>query len=238
MTIGSNTVTMQEGSRYFTRLEKVGIWIYEHPTIVKVAKIATLVMGLALWVPLPWIAPMLSKMTVVALAITGALLTLASGVAFLALDLIAPMRHEMSHHAFKPRQCEGGRLYYAGDVPILSLESDNPYIVGKAHGYLCGDAISRLSRRFGWVLYTLANQPRANKLPRTIAAIKQSIPPEYLLEMEGLIEGYAQWKKEQSWWQFPKELTLDDLILFHLMPDFIHFHKGSAPLPFTSLVKS
>ena len=226
MAIEPRNISLRERSQNLTRLERVGISIHEHPTTTKVLKIAGLILGVGLLASLPFTAPILGTGIIVGFAITGLLLALASSVALFALDLIVPPHHDMKNHVYKSKQCEGGRLYYEGDVPILSLDSDDPFKAGKAHGYLCGEAINRLSKRFDLVLHTLARRPRANQLPNTLAAMRELIPAEYLREMEGLVAGYNQWAQEQHWWQFPKKLTVDDALLFHLIPDSLNFQAG------------
>lgn len=207
-----------------SRLEEAAIWIYEHPTTIKAIELSGLLSGLGLMAVPPLTLPLGSA---IALGVTGGLLSLASSVALYALDLLAPPHHDMKTHVYQPGQCPGGKLYYEGDVPILSLQADDPFEAGKAHGYLCGDAINRLTKRFGLVLHTIARQPRAEDLPNTLAKIRQEIPPAYLREMEGLVEGYNEWVKEQFWWQFPKQITVDDILLLHLMPDSLHFHPSA-----------
>jgi hypothetical protein len=112
-------------------------------------------------------------------------------------------------------------------VPILSLESDDPFKAGMAHGYLCGDAINRLSKRFDLVLHTIGKQPKADQLPKTLDVLRRSIPVRYLSEIEGLVKGYNLWAQEQHGWQAPKKITVDDALLFHLMPDSMHFQAGA-----------
>lgn len=227
MSSGSGNISLQEPRQQLTRLEQVGLWIHEYPTTTKVLKVSGMILGIGLLASLPFTVPILGTGIVVGLAITGVLLTLASSVALFALDLIVSPHHDMKNHVYQPKQCEGGRLYYEGDVPVLSLDSDDPFKAGKAHGYLCGEAIDRLTKRFDLVLHTLAKQPRANQLPNTLAEMRRVIPPEYLLEIEGLIEGYNQWAREQHCWRFPKKLTVDDALLFHLIPDSLHFQARS-----------
>ena len=208
--------------------ERAAVWIHRHPTIVKIVVIAAAILGIGLLASLPFTALFLGGGCIAAIAVGGGVLTLASSIALLILDILIPPHHNMANHAFKPGECEGGRLYYDGDVPILSLNSDDPYKAGEAHGYLCGSAISHLSRRFAFILHTLARQPRADQLsPELLADIRQKIPDNYLLEMQGLLEGYNKWAKEY-WWQLPKKITLDDILLFHLMPDSVHFHPNAS----------
>ncbi len=219
-------ISLEEPTQQLTRLEAIGFWIHEHPTTIKVLEVVSAVLGVGVLASLPFTAPVLGAGIGVSLAITGVLLTLASSVALFVLDLLVPPHHDMQNHVYKPKQCDGGRLYYEGDVPILSLDSDDPYKAGKAHGYLCGEAIDRLSKRCDLVLQTLAKQPRASQLPNTLAEIRRIIPAEYLREIEGLVDGYNQWSQEQYFWRSPKKLTIDDVLLVHLIPDSLHFYAG------------
>lgn len=204
--------------------EKIGVWIHKHPTIVKTAEISSMVLGLGALASLPFTAPAMGTGLIFGSALAGASLALASAAAMLGLDILVPPHHDMHSHVFKPAECDGGKLFYQGDVPILTLESDDPYKAGVAHGYLCGDVISQLTKRFDLVLHTLAKRPRAHQiLPELLTAIRQEIPERYLEEMKGLLDGCNKWAKE-NWLKFPKTLTLDDLLLFHLMPDSLHFH--------------
>ena len=227
MAIELGNISLHKQSPNLNRLELVSLWIHEHPTTIKILKMAGLILGVGLLASLPLTAPILGMGVAAAAAITGALLTLASSVALFALDLIVPPHHDMKDHVYTPGQCDGGRLYYEGDVPILSLDSDDPFRAGKAHGYLCGEAINRLSKRFDFAMHTVAKQPRADQLPNTLAAMRQTTPPKYLQEIEGLVEGYNQWTQEQYWWKFPKKLTVDDVLLLHLLPDSLHFQAES-----------
>jgi Acyl-coenzyme A:6-aminopenicillanic acid acyl-transferase len=206
--------------------ESLKVWIYEHPTLTKVARIAGLILGLGLLASLPFTAPLFGIGISVSLALTGIVLTVASAVTLLALDIIISPHHDMKNHLFKPGQCEGGKLYYEGDVPILSLTSDNPFQAGRAHGYLCGPAINQLAKRLNFVLHGLAKRPRADQLSRTLLEIRSVTPKEYLREIEGLVDGYNQWVKEQHFWQFAKTITVDDVLLLHLLPDSVHFQPG------------
>lgn len=207
-------------------IERAGLWIHKHPTTVKALEVAGLVLGAALLLSPPFTAATLGVGGAVGLAATG-LLPLGTAAALsVGLDLLVPPHHDMKHHAFPVGKCDGGRLYYEGDVPVLSLDADDPFKAGQAQGYLCGDALNRLSKRFHFVLHTLARMPRATELPHTLRQIRETIPPQYLREMEGVLEGYQRWSKEHPW-QFPIQLTIDDLLLIHLLPDSIHFDPSS-----------
>jgi hypothetical protein len=152
------------------------------------------------------------------------ILAVASTAVALGLDQVAPAHHDMRSHIFKPGQCIGGRLSYQGDVPVLTLDSDDPFVAGRAQGYLCGNALHELAERFDAAVHTLDKQPRASQLPRTIAAFRRVISREYLQEMEGLVEGYRDWAKQYS--VKPVDLTVDELILTQLLPEACHFNAA------------
>ncbi len=216
-------VSSSANSQVASPLERTARWIHQNSTVSKAVRVAALVLGIGAIVAFPLLAPLCGAGVAVVSATSGALLTLVSALALAMLDLLIPPHHKMSDHMYTPAVCEGGELYYEGDVPILSLSSSDPFVTGKAQGYLCGAAISLLAKRFDFVLHTLARQPRAHELPNTLAKVREFIPENYVLEMEGLVDGYNQWAQEQPNFSRPKCLTLDDALLFHLMPDSRHF---------------
>lgn len=205
------------------RFRRTGVWIHEHPTIIKVVQIAGLIIGIGLLISFPFIASLVGRNFVVAISITGVFLTLVCSITLFALDVINPPHHDMKNHVYTEKIYESGRLYYDGDVPILTLDCSDPFKAGKAQGYLCGEAICHLAKRISFILHMLGIQPKSDKLPKTIAAMREVIPSKYLSEIEGLVAGYNEWAKEQHWWKLAKKLTVDEVLLFHLIPDSIHF---------------
>jgi len=228
---------------FIAAVEKIEYWIHDHPLTMKVAKIALLALGIGLGCATPFavLLPvgLAAKICIIGAGSLIALTACVIGtVAHIFLDIAISPHHDMKNHAYKPSQCEGGKLYYDGDVPILALEADNPYIAGKAHGYLCGDAINSLVKRYEFAMYRLGGKPRADQLePLCLDRIRSHIPKEYLTEMQGLLEGYNQWAKE-NWWKFPKKMSLDDIMYMHLMPDSLHFQPESAQAKSPSKVTS
>lgn len=210
-------------------LECIAKWMYEHPTIVKTIEYAGLILGLGLmYSALSGMTAVFSAEIINAELIGGTLLALVSGLALYALDILIPPHHDMSIHAFEPGECEGGKLYYEGDIPILSLDYTDPFAAGKAHGYLCGDAISKLLKRHQLVDWCLGLNDR--HIPNIIGKLKQIIPPNYLQEIEGIVEGYNNWSKEQYWWQFPAKITLDEMLLNQLLADMVHINPSVSDL--------
>lgn len=193
-------------------------WCHRHSTLNKVIEIAALVLGVGL-------VALAASLGSWSIGLAGCALAVASAVAFFALQTLAPAHHDMKTHVFKPAHCEGGRLYYEGDLPILQIDSNDPFIAGKAQGLLLGEAIHAIQKRFDFALHTVLRRPRAYELSPLITSVKARIPPEYLREMEGLVEGYNQWVDKQRWPR-PKKMTLDEVVLIHLMPDAHHLQMG------------
>lgn len=192
--------------------ESVQEWVYDHSTLCKVANVSMGIFSImAAVAAVPMALP--------ALGIGGTVMMLASIVIGVWGNYIFPLPHAMSEHVFTPGECDGGRLYYEGDLPILSLDATRPFESGKAHGYLCGEAISRLSSRFvpfvNQSLSHLSSQEKRDLLAR----MRSETPPDYVREIQGVLAGYHQWREETSWWHFHPRLTLDDLLLLQLIPD-------------------
>lgn len=186
--------------------ERAIIWIHQHPTTMKVIQIAALIIAVGLLISLPFIAPLVGLAGVVVLAVVGSLVTIGASCSLPLLDMFIPPYHNMKKHVFKPGKCAGGELYYHGDLPILSLDSKDPYKAGWAQGYLCAEAISKLSMRFKSMRPTLSAD--------ALEEIRKTIPDKYLKEMQGIADGYQ--KRAKKIW--PK-LSADDVLLLNLIPD-------------------
>lgn len=199
----------------------VQMWIYEHPTVVKVLEISCLIVGIGLLISLAFVGKIYGTAFVVSVSITGSLLALVSLTALTSLDIIVPPHHNMKHHTYKPGKCEGGELYYDGDVPTLSLNADNPRSAGKAQGYLCGEAICRLTRRLDLVFYRFYLKKNHTMLEKARKTLQQEKYKAYLEEMEGLVEGYNKWARKH-WWKLPKKISVDDIFFLNLIPDSLH----------------
>ena len=194
-------------------------WFSYHTSVTKMLEISGMVLGSASLFFVPALYKS-NKMAAVMLAVVGSLTALISYVAYKALDIVLPPHHSMETHAFTPAEFKAGRLYYQGDVPILELKSDDPYEAGMAHGYLMGAPLNELLGRLT-IVKRLAGMPFADQTPETLKAIRDTLNPDHLKELEGLVDGFNQWSGEHTW--FGHKLTVDELILFHLMPDSLHF---------------
>lgn len=153
------------------------------------------------------------------------------------VGLVVPPHHEMRNHTFKPASHGAARLYYQGEIPILELDYEDPKKAGIAHGYLLGKYVHRIMKAFDHAR-TFVHIPNGEELrgkPDLLEGLRRAIPKEYLEEMEGVVEGYNQWALEGKLFK-AKTITLEDLLIFHLMPDSLHFslqrvEKGVADCP-------
>lgn len=136
-------------------------------------------------------------------------------------NLITP-HHDMGTHVFKEATHGAARLYYQGDIPVLELQYEDPYIAGFSQGYLMGKYFEKLLNRMN-VFNHFLGRPKAQDTPKTLEAILKLLPADYLSELEGMVQGYNQWLNEKSWFTRPTHVTIEEVILFHLMPDSLHF---------------
>lgn len=200
-------------------LNKAADWCADHPSVVKALEISGMVFGAASLLLFPVIFKA-TKLGALALALAGSVTAAVCYAAYKILDIVVPPHHFMENHVFAPAVYNAGRLYYQGDVPILELQSDDPYEAGVAHGYLLGAPLDDLLQRLA-MIKRFARMPHADQLPETLKAIREKLLPEHVRELEGIVDGFNQWSKENKW--FKHDVTVEDLILFHLMPDSIHF---------------
>lgn len=204
--------------------EKNEIWWHKHPSIAKIIQIACIILGLAAIATVPFSYPVLGSLAVV-IGIAGGFVATISALSLLSLGLVLPPKHDMKSHVFKPATFEAGKLYYQGDVPILELQSDDPYKAGKAHGFLMAPYLNILYAGM-WAMYYSARAAgreafKASEVPHVLQAIRDTIPPDYLKELEGIVDGYNKW--EESKISKKKLITVDELLLFHLIHDELHF---------------
>lgn len=203
-------------------------WVHEHPTAIKVTQAAAVCLGVASLIAIPFLLPAVGIGLTCVLAVGGGLLMITSLASWILLNYVTGVPYSMADHAYKEtpkgRHCHGARLEYIGNVPVLRFRTKKPYEAGYAHGYLLGSQIHQLKKNVDRALHTFARQPRAKKLPRVMQELRQSIPKHYLQEMEGLCAGYKKWGQEAH---VRTALTVDDLLLIHLMPDHHHFTPAS-----------
>jgi hypothetical protein len=210
----------REEAQSSAQKETLNEWIYQHPMIVKATELAGMILGVGSILSLPVSFPVLGIGAVV-IAVGGGIVALVSFVAYQVLDILIPPHHSMQQHVFKPAVHEAGKLYYQGDIPILELNCDDPYQGGLAHGYLLGKSLDHLFNQLNFIK-KFAHLPNANQVPETLKAVRETLPEEYIQELQGVVDGFNQWTKENKWLG-ARHVTIEDLILFHLMPDSLHF---------------
>jgi hypothetical protein len=196
-------------------------WIHDHPRAVKVAQVAGLVLGAAAAVALAVFAPALPIGIVVGIGLVGGLSALGSIVSWLFLKHVTCAKGDMTLHAYQEKSCDGGRLYYRGDIPILEFTGNDPEQWGYAHGFLLGAEMCKLKKNLDLAVHSVLGLPRSEKLPHVLRSIRETIPAEYLQEMKGLAAGYKEWATQTG---ASLQITEDDILLMHLIPDSKHFH--------------
>lgn len=196
-------------------------WIHDHPTIVKVAQVAGLILGVAAIVASFVLAHLLSIGMAVGIELAGGLSVVGSIVSWLFLTYVTCAQNDMTIHAYQEKSCEGGRLYYRGDIPVMEFTGNDPGKWGHAHGFLLGAEVCKLKQNLDLALHSILRLPRSENLPHVLSAVRQKIPSEYLQEMKGLAEGYNEWAAETG---ASLQMTEEDVLLMHLIPDSKHFH--------------
>lgn len=197
-------------------------WMHDHPTALKVAQITAVILGTAILATIPLSLPAIGAAAVAVIASVGALALISSVASWIFTQYVTCKKHEITAHIFEDsskKKCEGGRLYYRGNIPILELDESGKK-AGYAHGYLLGSNICKLKRNFDVILHTIMRHQRANNLPRTLEEIKKQLPDHLKEELSGLSEGFNKWAEESG---NSMRLSEKDLLLMHLIPDSKHF---------------
>lgn len=132
------------------------------------------------------------------------------------VPIFIPPTHNPACKVFKEEECRGASLVYKGNLPVLTIPKEvSPFDAGYARGFMMAAQIQDLIAKNDFAFHTVRGLPR--KIPDLIEKIKGLIPAGYLKELEGIAAGYNDRRKE--WVLKGKELSLDDLIYFHLLPD-------------------
>src|SRR5579872_1099534 len=184
-------------------------WMHDNPEDVKTAQFATTFFGTIALLTLP-VTFAYSVTLGVVLTVAGVLSLLASLASWVFLNYISCAHHDMRVHVFAEAECDGGRLYYQGDVPILELTGDTPTKKGWAHGFLLGKEIDELYDNMELLLHTILRQPKAEELPHVLQNIRGNIPGFYLQELNGLSDGFNAWAEQSG---ASRRLSSDDFLL-------------------------
>ncbi|MBN2479980.1 MAG: linear amide C-N hydrolase [Parachlamydiales bacterium] len=202
--------------------EKITKFVHDHPTALKTIKVA---IGLFILLSLA-LAILGFSAGSIPLAITAsAIFAATSLMTFLAkkyLPLVLPFKHDMKNHVFKENSIDGAKLFYKNDVPILQIDTLDPYKAGFAQGNLLAKNIKAISDKWDLAMsFTIA--PNAKSIPNVIKEVKKTIPEKFLKEMQGLVDGYNQWVDKKILFK-PKKMTIEDAIFYHLIAEKIHFN--------------
>lgn len=210
-------------------LEKAAAFVYHKSTTIKTTEVFCMFLGVAIIIAKA--SSILASKTVSlcsALSVLGGVVLVAiSYIAYSLLEIVVPHAHDMSTHTFTPAEFRAAKLYYQGDVPILELNYDDVHQAGYSHGYLMGKYINTLLSQLNFV-YWAGGMPNAQDLPRVLRAVRDTLPESYLEEIKGMVEGFNAWSQEQTWVFGAKKVTVEDFLLFHLMPDSCHFAPRRA----------
>ncbi len=199
-------------------LDKGFRFMHRHPTTTKVILVAGVVLSAIA------VAACIAGHAIIpgiGVGLVGCYL-LAALVGAYVFSLMLGSHHDMKDHVFTPASYGKARLYYQKDIPILEIISDDPYQAGHDHGYLMGPYLEKMLSKVNFVK-RLADKPQCKNLPQTLQAIQETIPKEYLEEMKGVVEGFNSWRSEHNL-SIKGKCTIEDLLLFHLMPDEVHFN--------------
>lgn len=124
-----------------------------------------------------------------------------------------------------------GTFAYKNGVPVLTIENgDNPTEAGKTYGFLVARELSKFLGPARFLNYSVgaatgAGVPRPEKVPHVIEEMKAKLQEQYpamLEKLEGVVAGYNQWCDENG--QPGKKIGLDELLLFHMIPERCHFN--------------
>lgn len=195
-------------------------WVHDHPTAVKVMQVVGVILGALAAFALLLYAPALPLGASIGIGVAGGLSALGAVVSWLFLNYVTCAKQDMTMHAYQEKSCEGGQLFYRGDVPVLELTGEDPEKWGYAHGFLLGPEICQLKAKLDLAVHSILRLPRSRDLPIVLEAVRKKIPEEYAKEMQGLAKGYNAWAEEAG----ASLMTEEDVLLMHLIPDSKHFH--------------
>lgn len=101
MAIEDNNIFLHIQNQHSSPFERARIWVHEHPTTIKILKIAGLILGIGLLAFVPFAIPFGNEVTV-GLAVSGAATTIASLILFAGRLPILPNTNALEHQAAKP----------------------------------------------------------------------------------------------------------------------------------------
>jgi len=190
-------------------------WIHDHPRLFKISHfVFKSLVAFSLACPLVLGAQGLIY------AGAGVTTTLVKSLVERSVENLGAFASPFTQMVFAAKKCEGGQIHYQGNVPILTLYSDNPHVAGKAHGYLCAPQMLNLFDRV---------EEEQSRSPAELASAleKLNIPDSMRKEMEGMAEGINQWIDEQWGLYKHRKVTTEEILLANLMPDSLYYNPAA-----------
>jgi predicted choloylglycine hydrolase len=197
-------------------------------TAVFFATLGLTMLGLGLWVP---IAVVSSKV----------LIGMGAGALFISLPFSAALVKELIHipratflhwrakhvrqtpcYTFKDQQVTNGKTFHKGKEAVVQM-SGSHYEMGKAHAKMHAGGIDIFWKKYmTYGIPMLLMSPRA-EYTHNQRAKETVIPDEYRLEMQGMVDGYNEWRAEEDkrlglLWSAPK-LTVEHILGWHYLID-------------------
>lgn len=197
-------------------------WFFLHYTHTKALCVFLSIIGIAGIGTLPATLTYLGLAGAVSLASVGGVVALTSLIALGILAFLSG-KHSMKTHVFKPFESDLLKLSYENHVPVLEIEygkgnEEDYQKAGYEQGYHLGGYIQILKR---WMKMDLKRRyGDLNNYSDFLNDLKKHIPENYLSELQGLINGYNHWAKEQ--WFPVTPLTENEAIFLHLLSDSMY----------------
>ncbi len=142
------------------------------------------------------------------------------GCAAILVDKYSCPRTTSTDHVFTPADNEHATMAYEGDIPTLTILTEDPYSAGYVHGQFLAPQICKIRKANDFAIHRIKGVPRETELLSMIETAKECIPSDYIREMEGLVEGYNQKHEELKLSGSP--VTLEEIIFLHLLPEMTH----------------
>jgi len=137
----------------------------------------------------------------------------------------SPERISPEIRVYETNACEGGALKYINNIPVLKISAIEPEKIGFVQGYLTGKNIHQIFNKFlrPFAPYFFSE---LNAYKNALNQVKKfKFPPHYEKELQGIVNGYNCWLKEESQKKqlfiASRLLTVDDLKIFHAFPDLL-----------------
>lgn len=141
--------------------------------------------------------------------------------------------------------CPGAQLSYHGHIPLLTITAATPKEAGYAQGYLLAEPIYQLidavtSDIIASIQLPKAVEPTWKSVSKMLSQAQidklwNQIPEVYQNEIDGVVEGYNKRLEEGAF--TGEQLSRNDVVLFHMMPDKQHYDLFKNLISVAGVVK-